>query len=65
MRIVLDRDRCVGSGQCVLTAPDVFDQDDDVGLVVLRVNRPPVDREADVVEAARACPARVITVLDD
>ena len=28
---------CIGSGMCVVTAPAVFDQDDDEGLVVLLV----------------------------
>ncbi|MER7620209.1 ferredoxin [Streptomyces sp. NPDC126503] len=31
----VDRERCVGSGMCALTAPTVFDQDDDEGLVLL------------------------------
>ncbi|MGW5121613.1 ferredoxin, partial [Streptomyces noursei] len=34
MRITVDTGRCVGAGQCVLTAPDLFDQDDD-GLVTV------------------------------
>ena len=34
MEINVDRDRCVGAGQCVLSAPDVFDQDDE-GLVTV------------------------------
>ncbi|GAA2557488.1 ferredoxin [Winogradskya consettensis] len=32
--VAADRDVCVGAGMCVLTAPDLFDQDDE-GLVVL------------------------------
>jgi ferredoxin len=34
MRFTVDRDRCIGAGNCVMNAPDLFDQDDD-GLVVL------------------------------
>jgi ferredoxin len=32
--------KCIGAGQCVLSAPAVFDQDDD-GIVVLRDATPP------------------------
>ncbi|MDX6279873.1 MAG: 4Fe-4S single cluster domain of Ferredoxin, partial [Kribbellaceae bacterium] len=28
MKVVLDQDKCIGSGQCVLSSPDVFDQRD-------------------------------------
>ena len=35
MRVNADRESCIGSGQCVLDAPDVFDQDDD-GVVSLK-----------------------------
>ncbi|MGW7518010.1 ferredoxin [Streptomyces sp. NPDC054796] len=33
--IRVDRDRCMGSGQCTLFLPGVFDQSDDDGKVVL------------------------------
>lgn len=52
---------CIGAGQCVVTAPDVFDQDDD-GMVELLTDSPAeADRDA-VKEAEHVCPARVITV---
>ena len=35
VRIIADRNRCVGAGQCVLSAPDVFDQSDEDGRVVI------------------------------
>jgi ferredoxin len=61
MAVVVQRDACVGAGQCALVAPDVFDQDDD-GLVLL-LQADPVGSELDTaVKAARLCPARVITV---
>ncbi|AOS63703.1 ferredoxin [Actinoalloteichus hymeniacidonis] len=41
MRVLAHPDRCVGAGQCVLTAPVVFDQGPDDGLVALRTTAPP------------------------
>lgn len=29
MHIGIDKDTCIGAGQCALTAPGVFTQDDD------------------------------------
>lgn len=63
MRVTVDKDLCIGAGQCVVAAPDVFDQDDD-GIVVLLTDSPTEgDREA-VKEAEQMCPARVIVVED-
>jgi ferredoxin len=45
----------------VLSAPAVFDQDED-GLVELTDPHPPVELDRAVHNAARLCPARVITV---
>jgi ferredoxin len=61
MRVSVDTDRCVGAGQCVLSAPDVFDQDDD-GLVTVVNPEPGNSDMPDVREAARICPSRSITV---
>ncbi|MFX4271487.1 ferredoxin [Propionibacteriaceae bacterium Y1685] len=59
MKISIDRDKCVGGGQCVVAAPDVFDQDDD-GLVVMLVDDPLPEQRKDTELAARLCPARAI-----
>ncbi|MFF4528981.1 ferredoxin [Streptomyces sp. NPDC001407] len=55
----MESHRCVGSGQCVMLTPDVFDQDDD-GLVVLLQEAPPEDVHDDVRQAAMTCPTQVI-----
>lgn len=60
MRITVDQDKCVSSGQCVLNAADLFDQRDDDGVVELLVAAPAPDREADAHRAATACPALAI-----
>ena len=35
MKITVDEDKCCAAGSCVLAAPDVFDQRDEDGIVVL------------------------------
>ncbi|WP_371680202.1 ferredoxin [Streptomyces sp. NBC_01276] len=64
MRISVDQDRCIGAGQCALTAPQVFTQDDD-GLGEVLPGREDGHGSALVREAARACPVSAITVGED
>ncbi|MCV7224290.1 ferredoxin [Mycolicibacterium elephantis] len=62
MKITVDQDKCVSSGQCALNAGDVFDQRDDDGVVVL-LNAAPDGGDADNVrKAAAACPALAIQI---
>ncbi|MFH8410975.1 ferredoxin [Streptomyces sp. NPDC018019] len=60
MRITIDSERCVGAGQCVLSAPAVFDQDED-GIVTL-LAEPGADEESRARIAGALCPSRAITV---
>jgi ferredoxin len=62
MKVTIDQDKCVASGQCVVAAADVFDQRDEDGIVVLLTPTPPAQRADDVRRAAALCPARAITV---
>ncbi|MEO3873890.1 ferredoxin [Nonomuraea sp. B12E4] len=41
MKVTVDRELCVGSGQCVLSTAQVFDQRDEDGAVVLLDDEPP------------------------
>jgi ferredoxin len=63
MRVIVDRDACISSGQCVLTEPAVFDQTDD-GVVLLLDECPPAELLDAVREAESLCPALAITVTD-
>ena len=64
MRVAADRDVCIGSGNCVLTAPTVFDQDEDEGLVVvLDSDLEPQDAD-DVREAVAHCPSGALRLVD-
>jgi ferredoxin len=64
MKVTVDQDTCIASGQCVLTTSEVFDQRDDDGIVVLVTPTPPDELSRDVHEAAALCPARAIQVAD-
>jgi ferredoxin len=64
MKVSVKAEHCVGAGECLFAAPDVFDQDDDARVVLLDPT-PPGELRRDVLIAARRCPAQVITVDDD
>jgi ferredoxin len=63
MRVIVDQDACVSSGQCVLTVAAVFDQNDD-GIVVLLDECPPTELHGAARKAAALCPALAITVIE-
>ena len=56
MQIIIDRARCIGSGDCVVAAPSLFDQGDD-GVAVV-VSLPDTAELADLArEAIENCPS--------
>lgn len=62
MKVVVDRDLCIGSGLCALTAPAVFDQDPAEAMVELLDPEPPPEQHEAVRLAAERCPAAVIRI---
>lgn len=62
MKVLVHQDKCVSAGQCAMLAPEVFDQRDSDGVVVLLNAYPPTDQNNDVRDAADACPARAIEI---
>lgn len=62
MKITVDQNKCASSGQCVMTAPDVFDQREEDGVVTLLQESPPADRTAAVRLAVTQCPAQAIAI---
>jgi ferredoxin len=64
MKITVDEAKCCGAGQCVMIAPEVFDQRDDDGIAVLLDAEPPQEEHAAVQEAASVCPATAIALTE-
>ena len=61
-RVLVDRERCVGSGTCEALAPDLFEVGDD-GVVELLRPAPDGD-DAEVRDAVSACPTRALSIGD-
>ena len=57
--IEVDRNLCIGSGDCVDTAPDVFQLDHEDKAVVVDPDGAPTD---EILEAAGNCPVTAIFV---
>jgi ferredoxin len=62
IHIEVDRALCIGSGDCVDSAPDVFQLDAEDKAVVVDPDGAPVD---DVIEAAGNCPVSAIFVIGE
>jgi ferredoxin len=62
LSITVNKIRCIGSGDCVETAPAVFQLDDQGKSEV--VNATGAD-DSIIVAAARSCPVKAITVVDE
>jgi ferredoxin len=65
VRVAADRDVCIGSGNCVLSAPAVFDQDDDEGLVVLLSADVDAPDAGAVRDAVAHCPSGALRIAED
>lgn len=62
IHIEVDRALCIGSGDCVDSAPDVFQLDAEDKAVVVDPDGASVD---DVIEAAGNCPVSAIFVIGE
>ncbi|HYB90198.1 MAG TPA: ferredoxin [Candidatus Binataceae bacterium] len=62
LKIAVNKARCVGSGDCIETAPAVF-QLDEAGKS--EVIDPAAVPDAVILTAARGCPVKAITVTDE
>ncbi|HIF08211.1 MAG TPA: ferredoxin [Gemmatimonadetes bacterium] len=63
LRIHIDRDLCVGFGDCVDEAPGVFEMDpEDIAVFVNEVGS--ITREG-LIEACASCPVDALTAVDE
>jgi ferredoxin len=62
IEVTVDRSLCIGSGDCVDTAPDVFQLDDEDKAVVVDPDGASVD---DIIGAAGNCPVSAIFVVGE
>jgi ferredoxin len=60
MRVHADTEKCVGAGQCAMVAPQIFDQNDEDGTVIVLQAEPASEHADDVTEAVMLCPAQAI-----
>lgn len=63
MKVEADRDVCIGAGLCVMTAEEVFDQDDVEGLVVVRTPEVAPEHAAAVARAVAGCPSGALRLV--
>jgi ferredoxin len=61
LKIKVDRNLCLGVGNCVAIAPTLFELDKENKAVVLD----PSSVDDTLMEAARSCPEKAIIVKDD
>lgn len=62
LRIVIDRESCVGYADCIAEAPDAFDLDEE-GVVVFK--DPGAASRPRLLDACATCPVDAITVYDE
>jgi ferredoxin len=62
LEISIDRDKCMGSGNCIFWAPGVFDLDDDGIAIVLDTGAQPEEK---ILLAVSGCPTQAISATRD
>jgi ferredoxin len=64
MKIAIDKANCVGHARCAAIAPELFLLDSE-GYIAIEGFDVPEGQEALARRAAKACPERVISVVED
>jgi ferredoxin len=62
VKVRANRDVCIGAGLCLLAAPEVFDQSEEDGLVVVLEEQP--EDGPSVREAIANCPSGAISIVE-
>ena len=64
MRIKIDGAKCQGNARCWALAPDLFELNDE-GYMAEGMIEVPAGEELRASRAARACPERALTIVND
>ncbi|GAA3634848.1 ferredoxin [Kineosporia mesophila] len=64
LKVEFDEPKCVAAGQCVMVAPDLFDQRDEDGVAIVLDDSPSPDQYDEAREAAAVCPAAAIRLVE-
>ncbi|MBJ7283027.1 MAG: hypothetical protein RLY23_698 [Actinomycetota bacterium] len=62
LEIKINREICMGSGNCSFWAPETFDLDDDGVAIVTSIDGSPEEK---VILAAQGCPTQAISIIRD
>jgi ferredoxin len=65
MRIIVDTDKCIGSGNCVLACQEIFAQSEDNGLIHVLNTHPSLTLLPHIKQAIQDCPALVFRLEDE
>jgi ferredoxin len=65
MRVIVSTDKCIASGTCVLTCPQVFTQRESDGVVHVLNVHPSLEFMQKIREAVNNCPAQVFSIEDE
>lgn len=65
MKITIHKTKCIGAGQCVSAAPDLFSQDDDDGIVILLKESADDGEVHAAQDGLHLCPALAIDLTDE
>lgn len=64
-RVVARRATCIGAGQCVFAAPDIFDQDDEGWVLVVNDEPLAAAELAAAKQAIQICPSRSLSLVEE
>ncbi len=62
LKVVIDRDTCIATENCIEVGPEVFELDDDQ-ICRFKQDTGNVDRDK-LIEACRICPVEALSVID-
>lgn len=65
MRVIAQTQKCIASGTCVLTCPQIFEQRDEDGVVHVVDEHPSLDLLTRVKQVIDLCPAQVFRLEDE